>query len=46
MKEGIFIIYTLSLFVLILYIWAKCQKASNVYTKEIKELIDDDNLFI
>jgi hypothetical protein len=44
--DGIFVIYTLSFFVLILYIWAKCQKSTKRIEGEINDLIDDDNLFI
>lgn len=36
-------LYTLSAIVLILYIWAKCQKSTERYEKEIEALIEDDN---
>ncbi len=41
-----FIIYILAVIVLTIYIWARCQKTADKYEKEIKDLIDDDNLFI
>ena len=41
-----FIIYTLAVVILTLYIWARCHKSADKYEKEIKDLIDDDNLFI
>ena len=41
-----FIIYTLAVIVLTIYIWARCTKTADKYEKEITNLIDDDNLFI
>lgn len=41
-----FIIYVLAVIVLTIYIWARCTKTAKRYEKDIKDLIDDDNLFI
>lgn len=39
-------IYVLAVIVLTIYIWARCHKSADKYEKEIKDLMDDDNLFI
>lgn len=41
-----FIIYLLAVIVFTIYIWARCTKTADKYEKEIKDLMDDDNLFI
>ena len=37
------VIYTLASVLLVLYIWARCQKSTKRYEKGITDLIEDDN---